>query len=99
MDDKDQCPDYYRDESTKAAIDGTSEFLDYVNNHEQNIENKVNVAVTPRFIPSCTDEALNALGDLASRHSSYVQTHCSESDWEHNYVIKRCGKSDTEALM
>ena len=99
MDNTDQCPDYYRDESTQAAIDGTSEFLDYVKNHRQNIENKVNVAVTPRFIPSCTDEALNALGDLASKHSSYVQTHCSESDWEHNYVIERCGKSDTEALM
>ncbi len=99
MDNTDQCPDYYRDASTQAAIDGTSEFLEYVKNHGKNIENKVNVAVTPRFIPSCTDEALNALGDLASSHSSYIQTHCSESDWEHNYVIERCGKSDTEALM
>jgi len=99
MDNIDQCPDYYRDASTQVAIDGTSEFLDYVKTHTHNTENRVDVAVTPRFIPSCTDEALHALGDLASKHSSYVQTHCSESDWEHNYVIERCGKSDTEALM
>jgi guanine deaminase len=27
-----------------------------------------------------------------------VQTHCSESDWEHQHVRARCGCTDTEAL-
>ena len=99
MDNPEECPEYYRDISTQSALEGTSDFLNYVKNHSKNIDNRVDVAVTPRFIPSCTDEVLQELGKLAKRQSVYVQTHCSESDWEHNYVINRCGKSDTEALM
>ena len=99
MDNPDECPEYYRDASTDAALTGTSEFLEYVKNSDKNADKRVDVAITPRFIPSCTDEVLHELGKLAKRHSVYVQTHCSESDWEHNYVINRCGKSDTEALM
>ena len=99
MDNLEECPDYYRDISTQSALEGTSDFLNYVKNHSKNIDNRVDAAVTPRFIPSCTDEVLQELGKLAKVHSAYVQTHCSESDWEHNYVINRCGKSDTEALM
>ena len=99
MDNHEQCPEYYRDLSTQDALDGTAEFINYVKTNSNNIDGRVQVAVTPRFIPSCTDEALHSLGDLASEHSTYIQTHCSESDWEHNYVIDRCGKSDTEALL
>ena len=99
MDNPEECPEYYRDVSTQSALEGTSDFLNYVKNHSKNIDNRVDVAVTPRFIPSCTDEVLQELGKLAKRQSVYVQTHCSESDWEHNYVLNRCGKSDTEALM
>ena len=99
MDNPEECPEYYRDVSTQSALQGTSDFLNYVKNHSKNIDNRVDVAVTPRFIPSCTDEVLQELGKLAKLQSVYVQTHCSESDWEHNYVINRCGKSDTEALM
>jgi guanine deaminase len=54
--------------------------------------------ITPRFIPSCTDELLRRLGAVARETGCHVQTHCSESDWEHDYVLKRCGKSDTAAL-
>jgi guanine deaminase len=99
MDNPEQCPTYYRDLSTQNAIDGTAEFINYVKTNTNNIDGRVQVAVTPRFIPSCTDEALYSLGTLASQNSTYIQTHCSESDWEHNYVIDRCGKSDTEALL
>jgi guanine deaminase len=54
--------------------------------------------ITPRFIPSCTDELLSGLGRLARETGCHVQTHCSESDWEHGYVLTRCGVTDTEAL-
>ena len=54
--------------------------------------------ITPRFIPACTDEMLLALGDLAQRTGCHVQTHCSEGDWEHAYVLERYGKTDTLSL-
>ena len=54
--------------------------------------------ITPRFAPACTDEMLAGLGRLAEETGTLVQTHCSESDWEHNYAFERFGTSDTEAL-
>ena len=54
--------------------------------------------ITPRFIPSCTDELLTGLGQLARETGCHVQTHCSESDWAHEFVLARCGVTDTTAL-
>lgn len=98
MDDPDQCPDYYRDSSTELALEETRTFVDFVKTMPGNRDFLVKPAVTPRFIPSCTDEALSGLGTIAGEFGCHVQTHCSESDWEHGYVIERTGKTDTEAL-
>ena len=32
MDNPEECPDYYRDISTQSALEGTSDFLNYVKN-------------------------------------------------------------------
>jgi guanine deaminase len=42
---------------------------------------------------------LHGLGSLAEQYQCAVQTHCSESDWEHQFVLDRCGMSDTRALQ
>ena len=99
MDNPLQCPDYYKDASTRDALDDTKNFIKFVEKVQKNHRGKIYAAITPRFIPSCTDEALHELGKLALQSDVYVQTHCSESDWEHNYVLHRCGKTDTEALL
>ncbi len=54
--------------------------------------------ITPRFIPSCTDEVLKGLGDLAAESGAYVQTHCNEGQWEHDVVLERFGVTDPYAL-
>lgn len=95
MDNRDQCPDFYRDESTAAGLDETTAFIEYVHGLPGNL---VLPAVTPRFIPGCTDELLDGLARIAAEHGCHVQTHCSESDWEHQYVIERHGISDTQSL-
>lgn len=98
MDNPDECPDYYRDASVAEAIDGTVGLIEHIRNHPDNGEKRVRPVVTPRFIPSCTDDLLTELGAIASAHDCHVQTHCSESDWEHGYVLERHGVSDTESL-
>lgn len=98
MDNKEECPEYYRDNSAKEAIDATSEFIDKVRELTGNEDKLVLPVVTPRFIPSCTDELLEGLGKLAKEKDCHVQTHCSESDWMHEYVKKRKGKNDAQAL-
>ena len=87
MDDPISCPDYYRDASVGAAIEGTMALVEYVRGHTENRDGLV-LAITPRFIPSCTDELLEGLGALAQSSGCHVQTHCSESDWEHGAAFR-----------
>jgi guanine deaminase len=54
--------------------------------------------VTPRFIPSCTDATLEGLAALGRSCGCHIQTHCSESDWQHRYAFTRYGISDAESL-
>jgi len=98
MDDPDQCPVYYRDASAAVAEADTRAFIAYVQSMVGNEDGLIRPVITPRFIPSCSDELLRRLGALARETGCYVQTHCSESDWEHGYVLNRCGVTDTAAL-
>lgn len=98
MDDPVQTPDYYRDGSTQAALADTEEFIVAVQELSKTVKQGVYPVVTPRFIPSCTDEALQGLGQLAAKYDVHVQSHCSESDWAHGYVKDRCHKNDAFAL-
>lgn len=98
MDDKEENPEYYRDESTEAALADTESFIQQVLELNKTTKQGVYPVVTPRFIPSCTDEALAGLGELAKKYDTHIQSHCSESDWEHHFVHERMYKSDTFAL-
>ena len=98
MDDAQQCPPYYRDASAESAAALTRAFIDYVQSMPGNSSGLIRPVITPRFIPSCTDDLLVRLGSLARETGCHVQTHCSESDWEQRFVLDRCGKTDTAAL-
>ena len=98
MDNAAECPDFYRDDSADAALRGTSDLIDYIGKHPDNGEDLVKPVITPRFIPACSDAALEGLGAMAKASGCHVQTHCSESDWEHQYVLDRHGMTDTMSL-
>lgn len=91
-------PTYYRDSDTQTALADTEEFIIAIKELAKSTKQGVYPVVTPRFIPSCTDEALQGLGALAAKYDTYVQSHCSESDWEHSYVQDRFNKNDAFAL-
>ncbi len=97
MDNPDQCPEYYRDRSARIAEQETRELIRYVQALPGG-RGLIHPVITPRFIPSCTDELLVRLGKLARETGCHVQTHCSESDWQHQYVLERYGRTDTAAL-
>jgi len=98
MDDPDGCPAYYRDASPEAAVEGTHAVIEYIRAMPGNGDGRVLPVVTPRFIPACTDAALQGLGDLARRCGCRVQTHVSESDWAHGHVLARHGMTDAASL-
>jgi len=97
MDHPEGTPEYYRDESAVAGVSASARSIEQIRALDDPLH-LVQPIITPRFIPACTDELLRGLGELAARTQALVQTHCSESDWEHGYVIDRHGCSDTESL-
>lgn len=98
MDDPEQNPEYYRDADTTSALADTEEFILAVQALAKTTKQGVYPVVTPRFIPSCTEDGLRGLGELAAKYDTYVQSHCSESDWAHGYVQDRFQKNDAFAL-
>ncbi|WP_018755938.1 guanine deaminase [Paenibacillus terrigena] len=98
MDHPENNPEYYRDKDTASALADTEEFILAIQELARTTKQGVYPVVTPRFIPSCTDEGLQGLGALAAKYDTYVQSHCSESDWAHGYVQDRHNKNDAFAL-
>jgi guanine deaminase len=98
MDHPENCPENYRDASVDAALAGTQALIDYVRRHPGNKDGLIRPVVTPRFIPSCTDATLDGLGAIGKACGCHIQTHCSESDWQHRYAFERYGRSDAEML-
>ncbi|MED3549636.1 guanine deaminase [Cytobacillus praedii] len=99
MDDPEQTPENYRDADTQTALADTEEFILTVKELAKSVKQGVYPVITPRFIPSCTDEALKGLGELAAKYDTHIQSHCSESDWAHTYVQDRFNKNDAFALQ
>jgi guanine deaminase len=98
MDHAQTCPADYRDTGVDEALNGTRALIDYVRGHPDNRSGLVQPVITPRFIPACTDGVLAGLGAMAASTGCHVQTHASESDWEHDHVLARHGMTDTESL-
>ena len=95
MDHPDGTPRWYRDPDPDAGVAASRRSIDEIVALGSDL---VGAVITPRFAPACTDELLRGLGELAAATGVRVQTHCSESDWEHGYAIDRFGVSDTAAL-
>ncbi|NWW65851.1 GUAD deaminase, partial [Ifrita kowaldi] len=76
MDMNDSVPQYR--EITADSVQETESFLC----SEQSNYPRVQPIITPRFGPSCTEDLLSALGDLAETHDLHVQSHISENEEE-----------------
>ena len=73
MDDETMNPDFYRDNSTKEAIENTEKFINDVQKLSKDVPQGIYPVITPRFVPSCTDNALLELGKLAKKYNCYIQ--------------------------
>jgi guanine deaminase len=94
MDSIETCPPFYRDPSAAIAVEETRALIEHVDGLSDD-RGLIRPVVTPRFIPSCTDDLLRGLGELVEETGAHVQTHCSESDWAHEYGMDRFGQTDT----
>ncbi|KAF2016159.1 guanine deaminase [Aaosphaeria arxii CBS 175.79] len=74
-------PEYYRDASVEDAVRDSKASIDHIRLIDPKGE-IVQPIITPRFAPSCTTEALSALGALHRDTDAHIQTHISENKGE-----------------
>jgi len=80
------CPDYLREESAAASLDATREWLAASYSRNKN----VHPILTPRFIPSCSDELMRGLAAVQKEFGLPVQSHLSENCGEIQWVRELC---------
>lgn len=98
MDDPDMNPEYYLDKSAANSIAKTKRFIDELQQQNQTNVIKQTPVITPRFLPSCSLEALRGLANLANQYDLPIQSHCSESNWENGYALEKYRKRDATVL-
>ena len=69
-------------ESVEDMVDGYESLIAEFGN----LSPLVRPIITPRFVPSCTSEMLQACGDLAAKYQLPVQSHLSENMAEIQWV-------------
>jgi guanine deaminase len=87
-------PPYLREVNAKIAADNTRAFIEKA--LSKRFKN-VTPIITPRFIPSCSDELMFALAAIQKEYSLAVQSHLSENKKEIAWVKELCPHSKTYA--
>lgn len=75
-------PDYLREDSAEVSAEDTIAFLEDVKQKYPH----VTPILTPRFLPTCSDELLTKLGDIQKEYKVPVQSHLSENRGEVEWV-------------
>ncbi|MDR2435115.1 MAG: amidohydrolase family protein [Treponema sp.] len=89
-------PDILREASAAVSLSETGEWLDacFSRNSGSGYKNTGPI-LTPRFIPSCSDELMRGLGELRLKYRLPVQSHLSENKKEIEWVRKLCPESES----
>ena len=87
-------PDYLREENAAASLDATRDWLsacfsDGEDGAKRKYQN-VYPILTPRFIPSCSDELMHGLAVIQKKFRLPVQSHMSENRREQQWVAQLC---------
>lgn len=82
------CPVYLREISKNQAVRDTAAWLEAAQKFE-----RTKPILTPRFIPSCTDDLMYALSGLRRQYDVPVQSHLSENFSEIAWVQELCPRS------
>jgi len=87
------CPPILRQANADAAFISTKSWIDNTNKRFKNTK----PIITPRFIPTCTDDLMRNLKLLQNEYSLPVQSHLSENKDEISWVRELCPQCETYA--
>ena len=82
-------PDFLKEQSAEASEQETLRWLEETGSRYENVK----PILTPRFIPSCTDDLMERLGKLQKEYGLPVQSHLSENQGEVAWVKELCPAS------
>lgn len=80
------CPPDLRETSAEASASDTVNWLERITGKYAN----TTPILTPRFLPSCTDELMGRLRDIQAQYRLPVQSHLSENPSENAWVRELC---------
>lgn len=84
------CPDYLSEASAQNSADATREWIEETLKRQYRHTAPI---LTPRFIPSCTDELMKMLKEIQEQTGLPVQSHLSENYGEIAWVQELCPDS------
>ena len=86
-------PEFLCEKNAIEAAKGTRKWLEAVTEKYEN----VTPILTPRFIPSCTDELMKMIKEIQKEFGIPVQSHLSENKSEIEWVKELCPEADSYA--
>ncbi len=78
------------EKSAKISAEDTVQWIERVKGRYQ----KTKPILTPRFIPSCTDELMAGLQEIQKKYQLPVQSHLSENQSEIEWVKELCKEAE-----
>ena len=84
-----RCPDFLREKDAGASLEATEEWICACKDRFR----RTMPILTPRFIPTCTDELMRGLRRLVEKYQLPVQSHLSENFREIALVQELCPDS------
>ncbi|KAF4846508.1 putative guanine deaminase [Colletotrichum siamense] len=88
------CPEYYKDADAADSLRKTRETIAHLRRIDPGFE-LVAPVLTPRFAPSCSEEAMRGLSALQKELDVLVQTHISENQSEIELVAELFPQSES----
>ncbi|HEY9575622.1 MAG TPA: amidohydrolase family protein [Lachnospiraceae bacterium] len=80
------CPDYICEGSAAESLEETKKWIE----ESLSLSDRVKPILTPRFVPTCSDELMVGLGLLQKKYQLPVQSHLSENPKEIEWVSELC---------
>lgn len=91
----------YMEPSAEASLRAVSSFVDQcavLNDGLPEHMHLVEPVITPRFVPTCSDKLLKALGHLSREKNLRVQSHMAESHDQVAWVRAERGEEDMKVF-
>jgi guanine deaminase len=91
----------YKESSAQSSLQAAHSFVEKCRGLTANLpshERLVEPVLTPRFVPTCSDELLTGLGKMSATENLKIQSHLAEALDQVEYVRKERGAEDMDVF-